>query len=186
MAATVCYIPWSLKLSNDVKTTIIAILTSAAMATPITSPESPSTTSNPQTNHWCLLCQLSDTEFVCVDPSPTGPNSSLQLLISTTADLSTKTSAKTCSLTTQNLTVESLLDRIKSTSYDKYQFTPGGQGCRYWVSCLIELLTKQGCLIDQNEVRAATGALKYVWGGGGAILPAEVQSSICEGRFYGC
>ena len=142
MAATIRYIPSSLKLSNDLRSPIIAIHTFACFATPLTSPQ-PDASTEPQTNHWYLHCQLSDTDFVRLDPSPTGPKSTLQLLVSSNVDPTDKC-AKTCRLTTQNLSVEDLLDRITSASFDKYQFTSGGQGCRYWVSCFIQTLSKQG------------------------------------------
>ncbi len=182
MAATIRYIPSSRKLSNDLKSPIIAIHTFACFATLLTSPQ-PDASAEPQTNHWYLHCQLSDMDFVRLDPSSTGSNSTLQLLVSSNVD-PTDNCAKTCHCSTQNLTVENLLDRITSKSLDKYQFSVEGLGCRFWVSCLICFLWEQGHLIDREEFHVALDALEWAWDEEGAQLP-ELQSPICAGKFIG-
>lgn len=76
------------------------------------------------------------------------------------------------------------MDLLTERTYDKYQFTEGGQGCRYWVYSVLQLLKTQGRTRDAAEVEAATRALQLVWDNNGVELPQEQQTAIEQGRFF--
>lgn len=88
-----------------------------------------------KTNHWVLQLIISQTESIRLDFSPNDTSiGAANLIIRKLEDLVSSNMVKTCDLTVRKgLTVESILDCLLSEHKDRYRFTAGGQGCRFWV-----------------------------------------------------
>lgn len=68
--------------------------------------------------------------------------------------------------------------------YDKYQFSAGGQGCRYWVYSVIKLLEAEGYIPMISQVTAATEVLGKVWTVDGTLASVAEQTPMTKGTFY--
>jgi hypothetical protein len=121
------YIPKS--LANTVRPNpVIAIFLCAYEAGAVSAPQEPgSSVDDRKTNHWVMYLSISSAQSIRLDPSPTSPGNSLDLII--TMDSShTNHAVKIRQLTpTANLTVGHVLDCITNAKYDKYIFSTGGQ-----------------------------------------------------------
>ncbi len=107
------------------------------------------------------------------------------LIISKLEHLVSTDVVKTCNLSVrESLTMKTITDLLHSVHYDQYRFTSGGQGCRFWVDSVLNLLQNHQITVDENEVQAAREALKRVWGDGQQLLSADEQTDIVPGNFY--
>ena len=84
----------------------------------------------------------------------------------------------------ESLNVKEIVDTILSAHYDKYRFTSGGQGCRFWVTKVLALLKERNFITDETQFVEAQDLLRKVWISGGAEAPANQQTGIEEGSFY--
>ncbi|KAH8651642.1 hypothetical protein BGZ60DRAFT_420901, partial [Tricladium varicosporioides] len=85
-------------------------------------------------NHWVMYLNASPTQSIRLDPSPAGPGNTLDLIITSKSHAYTNNAVKSMHLTpTANLTVGDVLDQVTNSKYDKYTFSAGGQGCRFWI-----------------------------------------------------
>ena len=138
----------------------------------------------PKTNHWVFFCAISQSSAIRIDPSPSGANNSVVLALNYKTYLVTNKAIKVVRLVTTDLTVNGLLNAITAAKYDKYQFTQSGQGCRYWVYCVIKLLQRNGILRTKEEVDTLEQAIQQVWDDKGNPAPAAEQTPAQQGRFY--
>lgn len=178
--STIRYIPSSLA-SQVVSSKILCIYASAHPATGV---GAPGAAGNPKTNHWVLYCAISQAASLRIDPSPSGPNLSIVLIITKKDYLISDNAVKSLQLVTSNLTVQQFIDLIVAKNYDKYQFSAGGQGCRYWLYSVIKLLETEGHIPTKSEMTAATEALGTVWAPGGNPASAAEQTPMTKGTFY--
>ncbi|KZF24946.1 hypothetical protein L228DRAFT_58852 [Xylona heveae TC161] len=181
MMSTVRYIPPSIAAGAANKS-IICIYACAYSATPVSGPGS--STSGTQTNHWVLFCCVNQRDSYRIDPSPSGPNLTITPIITFKGYPYTANASKICQLDTSSLTVGSFIALLERSTYDKYQFDAGGQGCRYWIYSVVNLLQSQGHIQNSSQTQAAINALGIVWGDNHQPLPTSQQTGITPGRFY--
>lgn len=170
--STIQYIPTS--LPSSVSSLRVSCIFACAH------PPEQTGTPDQMTNHWVLNCAIKQTEYLRIDPSPSGLNSSMVLIVS---KRSYADSVKTVQISTAGLTFGRLLELVVSQKYGKYQFSPAGQGCRFWVSKVIELLRSEGYVNSAMELQAAISALHLVWDSNSQPLPFCQQSPVVAGRF---
>ena len=77
-----------------------------------------------------------------------------------------------------------VVDAIKAAGYDRYKFTADGQGCRYWVGNVLEILEQRSISANSSQVNAAQEALKKVWDRSGVPVGASSQTGVSPGTFY--
>lgn len=124
-----------------------------------------------------------DSKSIRFDPSPTGPDNSLDLIISDNC-VHTDDAVKTIRISVAaDMTVGNIRDHIIGSGYDTYIFSPGGQGCRFWLCTVVASLRAAGYTIDNTEVEASTTALEAVWDDRGSQIPAAQQVGITKGTF---
>jgi len=176
---SVAFIPKS--LANEI--TNLPVLSIYAAAHPETAVTSPSgSTASPKTNHWVLYLAISKTESIRLDPSP-GSDDKMTLIVTKKDYLLSANAVKSIQLyTVKNLTVGNIIDHLRSSKYDQYRFNAGGQGCRYWIYSVINLLRSAQYLVDESQVEEAKLALKFVWGKYGKVKDEE-QVGIVAGTF---
>ncbi|KAH6714190.1 hypothetical protein BKA61DRAFT_607372 [Leptodontidium sp. MPI-SDFR-AT-0119] len=178
------YIPKS--LANTARSEpVTAIYLCAYAPTAVSAPPKPGASVNgTMTNHWVMYLVASSTQSIRFDPSPTGPGNSLDLIITSKNHAYTNNAVKSMHLTpTANLTVGHVFDHITNCKYDNYTFSAGGQGCRFWIYSVVELLSSAGYITDSSEVNASTEALGIVWTMGGGRVPAGQQTGMTKGTF---
>ena len=140
---------------------------------------------SPKTNHWVFFCAINEQQSVRIDPTPSGPNQSLVCAVSLKEYIHTNEAVKIERLVTKDLTIKAFIDLIKVKKYDKYQFTNGGQGCRYWVYTIINMLKSEGHLSNDTEFHDAIDAIKKTWKGkGDPPLTGEEATPIVKGSFF--
>lgn len=136
------------------------------------------------TNHWVIYFAVSPTQSIRIDPSPTGANNSLDLIVTTKNYAYTENAVKNASFTpAPGLTVGQVIDHIVNSRYDKYQFSAGGQGCRYWVYSIAALLRSAGYITSDAEVAAATRTLETVLNNRGERVADGQQTGMAQGTF---
>lgn len=136
------------------------------------------------TNHWVLVWTLSTGGLVYFDPSPSGPNMSLVLLASHRhSDLDGIVKTMPLEFEPESVTVGAILQVLKSSRFDAYQFTESGQGCRYWLYHVLELLRSEDILSNDAQVSTVKAALKLVWGEDGHPVPVQAQTDMQRGKF---
>nr|POF16435.1 hypothetical protein CFP56_23953 [Quercus suber] len=136
---------------------------------------------DPMTNHWTLFCAIDTDKSIRLDPSPSGPNMAMVLMAAYKRYEYTDAAAKVVKLNTSDLTVQGFLDLLIAAKYDRYQFSASGQGCRYWTSSVIKLLSAEGKLFDKTEVASALETLRHVWDDDGTLAPAAEQTDLDRG-----
>ncbi|CAG8959767.1 hypothetical protein HYFRA_00001674 [Hymenoscyphus fraxineus] len=115
------------------------------------------------TNHWVMYLNESPTKAIRLDPSPTGPGNSLDLIISDNC-VYTDDAVKTVQLSVAaNLTVGQIIDHVVGSGFDKYIFSLEGQGCRFWLHTVVASLLEVGCVVDEEEVEVCNEALEAAW-----------------------
>lgn len=125
----------------------------------------PSDPSTKMTNHWQIFLQWGPEDSIRLDPSPNYPN--MDMTLSCTAGgkdyACTANVHKVVRLTpAMPITVGGFLEILTRNKYDKYIFTSHGTGCRYWISCVMDLLTERG-VIDGSSANEAMEAINVVW-----------------------
>jgi len=100
--STIRYIPSSLA-SQVASSKILCIYASAHPATGV---GAPGAAGNPKTNHWVLYCAISQAASLRIDPSPSGPNLSIVLIITKKDYLISDNAVKSFQLVTSYLTVQ--------------------------------------------------------------------------------
>ncbi|MCJ1308538.1 hypothetical protein MMC25_002191 [Agyrium rufum] len=137
---------------------------------------------HPKTNHWVLHCRISDDSSICIDPSPSGPNLSLVMILQRKNGLGSKDAVKVVELEACDLHVKDLVTLLLERGFDHYRFHETGQGCRFWVSNVLELQRKERFIADGKHIDDALQALKLVWDLD-VLATEEDQTGIMEGRF---
>ncbi|KAB8069844.1 hypothetical protein BDV29DRAFT_182019 [Aspergillus leporis] len=179
--STIQYIPASLAASAA-SYPISCIYACAHPANP-TGPPGTAAASK-MTNHWVFHFVTNSNESLRLDPSPSGPNFSIVLIVTKKTYTYSHNAVKSVQISTRGLSFKTIIDLIHGKKYDKYQFAAGGQGCRFWVSSVIELLKNAGYIQNTAEFHAAISALQTVWGPNGQSLPASQQTPITQGTFF--
>lgn len=108
---------------------------------------------------------------------------SMVAIVSKKPYLYSKHAIKVFQLTTNDITIGGFLNLLVANNYDKYQFSQSGQGCRYWVYSVANLLLNEGKITDEAQIQAFTQAIRLTWGKDEA-LPTDQQTPIVEGRFF--
>ncbi|KAF8852011.1 hypothetical protein BDZ45DRAFT_678691 [Acephala macrosclerotiorum] len=178
------YVPKS--LANTARSQPVTDIYLCAYApTTVSAPPKPGASINGKmTNHWVIDIVSSPTQSICSDPSPTGPGGSLDLIITGKSHAYTNNAVKSMHLTPMpNLTTGQIFDHITNVGRDKYTFSAGGQGCRFWICSVLVLLRSAGYIIDDSEVNAAIEALGIVWTIEGEPAPADQQTGMTKGTF---
>lgn len=179
--ASIQYIPPSLAASvADAK--ILSIYACGSEPTGMTEVGSGQPTGK-AVNHWAFHCAISQDKSIRIDPSPSA-DLSLVVIVSTEDYPYAYNAVKVAKLNTIDLTIGGFINLLVTQKYDKYQFTPNGVGCRYWVSCVMKLLRTEGKLTDDAEVQAVNDAMRITWGGDEQPLPAHQHTQIEEGGFF--
>ncbi|KFX86063.1 hypothetical protein V490_09248 [Pseudogymnoascus sp. VKM F-3557] len=178
------FIPKSLA-SNSRSSPVTAIYLCAYAPNAVSGPpRSGSSISGTMTNHWVMYFAASPTQSIRCDPSPTGPGNSLDLIVTSKNYDYTINAAKIMRLTpADNLTIGHVFDHITNSKYDKYTFSAGGQGCRFWIYSVVALLRSAGYITGNTEVNACTEALQVVWTLRGEPAPASQQTGMAKGTF---
>ncbi|OBT62457.1 hypothetical protein VE03_08609 [Pseudogymnoascus sp. 23342-1-I1] len=134
--------------------------------------------SSPMTNHWVMYFVASSTKLLCFNPSPSGPGNSLDLIVSNKSYVDIFSAVKVVRLTpSAKLTIGLVYDHITNSKYDNYTFSPGGQGCRFWIYTVVASLRSAGYITNSSEVNASTEALGVVWTACGNPAPVSQQTS---------
>ncbi|KAK0117359.1 hypothetical protein ONS96_013190 [Cadophora gregata f. sp. sojae] len=178
------YIPRS--LANTVRSEpVTAIYLCASAPTEVAAPLEPGASiSGKMTNHWVMYLAASSTRSICFDPSPTGPGNSIDLIITSKNISHINSAVKSMYLTTTaDLKIGNVLDHITNCKYDKYTFSAGGQGCRFWLYSVVESLSSAGYITDSSEADAAKEALGIVWDIEEGRVPAVQQTGMTKGTF---
>lgn len=177
---SVAFIPKS--LANQVENIHVLSIYAAALDPTVIFNSSGSTTGQ-KTNHWVLYFAISETESIRLDPSP-GSDNKLALVVNQKNCLSLVNVVKTFQLyTAKNITVGNIIEHLRSSNYIQYQFSAGGQGCRYWIDSVLVLLRTARYIPDESEVDKARAALQVVWDDTGKAGDGE-QAGILAGTFY--
>ena len=177
--STVRYIPTALATKHQ-DTPISELYLCAQPADGITQPSKPS---SPKTNHWVLHCTMSPNKSLRFDPSPSGPNLSMVLIITEEDSHCPLDGVKNVHVGVSGLTVQKFAALLVSAEYDQYRFTPSGQGCRYWMHRVVELLEVSGHAPNAAETALAVDALRRVWAQGEQLVPGPEQSPMAPGTF---
>ena len=147
-------------------------------------PEPEPTIGGPMTNYWVMHFVAPSTESFCFDPSPSGPENSLDLIISNKSYADIFGAFKVVRLIPSiNLTIGHVYDHITDSKFGSYTFSPGGQGCRFWIYSVVASLRSVGYITDSSEVNASTGVLGVVWTTRGDPAPDSQQTGIAKGTF---
>lgn len=142
------------------------------------------TISGPMTNHWVMHFVASSTKSFCFDPSPSGPGNSLDLIISSKSYADIFGAVKVVRLTPSiNLTIGHIYNHITDSKFDNYTFSPGGQGCRFWIYLVVASLRSVGDITDSSEANASAGVLEAVWTTRGDPAPDSQQTGMTKGEF---
>ena len=172
MARTIAYIPSSLSSKLE-DFNILSIRTVAQ--DPFDLPD------GKQTNHTVLYLKTTSNEYNCLDMNPQDIEDNGCLI--TSKNDSVSGAVKTVDLAVSaGTTAKAILDHVLIAGMDRYKFTQGGQGCRYWVDSVLVLLQKHQ--IIESEIHTARNALNQVWGQGGKLVPGAKQSAHVYGTFY--
>jgi hypothetical protein len=136
---------------------------------------------NPAVNHWCMFLELSSNRSVRIDMMPGyGPDRLRGIIeISSKDYVYTHNGIKTCVFpVTHGVTVQRIVDLISSAGRQKYQFTPEGEGCRFWNLTVTKDLQSAG-YVPLGCVEEAESVLSMYW-----AFPAGFERrEIKVGRF---
>ncbi|KAI9670311.1 MAG: hypothetical protein M1831_006525 [Alyxoria varia] len=185
--STIAYIPKSIQNWCD-QSKITALYACAYDASPVSGPPGNNST-GPKTNHWVFYCVLADEneqgyKSIRLEPTPSGPNLSVTLVINLKTYLMTNRATTSFQLSTKNITFGQLIALITSKKYQNYQFTNGGQGCRYWIYCVTKLLKESEYLTNPAQADAGIEKLGKVWTSNGQLVTNGEQTGIQAGRFF--
>lgn len=139
-----------------------------------------------RTNHWVFYLVTGATESVRIDCTPSGlPGttsagttkaniviSALAYRCSTNVESGSMTSLKPKAGTT----VKTIVDIITANGMDKYEFNKEGTGCRFWNSCMLDLMVKAG-VVAQADVTKAKASILKLWPSGNPL-------ALDKGAFY--
>lgn len=138
----------------------------------------------PMTNHWVMYFVSSSTESFRFDPSPSGPGNSLDLIVSKKSHADIFSAVKVARLAlSSNLTIGHVYDRITISKFDNYTFSPGGQGCRFWIYTVVASLHSIGYITNSSEVTVSAKALEDVWTIHGDPAPVDQHTDMAKGAF---
>lgn len=142
-----------------------ALLILPQYPTSISAPPPDSSVNEKITNHWVMYLAASSTRSICLDSSPAGPENSLGFIITSKDHAYPMNVVKAMHLTPEaDLTVGHVFDYIINSKYDKYTFSAGGQGCRFWIYPVVALLRSAKVITDDSsEVDDSTKALRVAW-----------------------
>lgn len=141
---------------------------------------------DPQGNHWCFYLQISGTQSIHVDitPSYSEPGTVLQdssktfLVVSLIDYLYSNGATKVCALgVAENLKVGDVLNRLIEKGRHRYEFDSSGRGCRMWVDEQITLFLEKRYILDANEASMAKAAILTQY-------PGKMQYPLVPGAYY--
>lgn len=117
---------------------------------------------------------ISEGESIRLDLSPTYTGAACLIIRKLDYSISLNV-VKACDLSVRGgLTAKDIVDLLQSVHYDRYRFSDGGQGCRFWVDSVLMLFQDHQITTVENEVQDAREALQSVWGAEGQLEPALV------------
>lgn len=121
--------------------------------------------SQPPTNMWAIFLQTGDSESVMLYNRPEiGSNDKKGYLTISSRDyVGTYNSVKTVTFpTTGEPTVKNIVDLIISRRRDKFYFNEHWEGCRHWVSTVLNDLEEEG-MLGAGTQETALNALWEYW-----------------------
>jgi hypothetical protein len=148
--STIQYIPPSLAVAVA-NLPILCIYACAHPANPVEA-SGISTAGGQMTNHQIFHCVFSQNKSLRLNPSPLGPNLSMVLIVTRKSYSYSHNAVRIVQLPTPGLTFVTLVELLVSSKYDIYQFAAGGQGCRFWVHSVIDLLRSRGFVQNAAEL----------------------------------
>jgi len=135
------------------------------------------------TNHWNACFELAKTSSsVRLDPSP-GGDLGMTLILEALPGPHIDYPAHTVSIAVPKaVTLEKLLNVIVENKRDRYRFTELAEGCRYWLTVLVDDLNAHE-LISAEDKEIANRELAQFWKsppGSGFSPKAVVQGTFTE------
>lgn len=88
---------------------------------------------------------------------------------------------------TPGLTVARVLDLLESSGMLRYQYTPTGEGCWYWVQSVIRILKQNQLLYDVDKMFPQFDeCIGFLWRPGPDVSsqPVGTQKGIEQGTWY--
>jgi len=85
------------------------------------------------------------------------------------------------------LTVAKVLDLLESTGMLRYQYTPTGEGCRYWIQSVVGFLKQNQLLYDADKrFPQFDECIGLLWRPGPDVgsQPVGTQKRIEQGTWY--
>ena len=142
-----------------------------------------------EVNHWRLFFAISEKESISLDMVKHGadnPKGNLGVLgrnypVSNTGVLSIPM------IQAPGLTVTTVLDIIQSNGLLRYQYTPAGEGCRYWIKRVVDLLKFHRLLFDaDSRFPQFDECIDFLWRPGPYLgaRPVAIQKEIEQGSIY--
>ncbi|KAK8052555.1 hypothetical protein PG993_003940 [Apiospora rasikravindrae] len=118
----------------------------------------------PPTNHWVICLQTSPKSSIMLDIAPGYGEDGLRgKILVTLLDRSfTDETLRHFTYTPERpIEVKDILSIIQAKSRQAYTFSPEWEGCRYWISVVIDDLESEGILTDASK--DALGKLSMYW-----------------------
>ncbi|PWY69006.1 hypothetical protein BO94DRAFT_590585 [Aspergillus sclerotioniger CBS 115572] len=138
-------------------------------------------------NHWCIyLSTTTPTTSIQIDMTPsytvpgtTNPTGSKGIMIISTQPYTTPPRAtKAFRIDIHpGYKVKDLVDLLTSEGRHQYEFTSEGEGCRFWVDQVVELIAEKGWVVDDKQVGDAREGILIKW-------PAGGRYGLVVGRYY--
>ena len=138
-----------------------------------------------------MLCHLEDDLVLSIAASPNGQNGLITLICNLYSSMAeyvqqceaSMPSVKSYSMEAAKLTVNGLLEIIEAKGFNRYQFAADGQGSRYWMKRLIEVLNYNEHIEQPSEATAIVSRLEKTWDEKGKEIKDRRASGIVKGRF---
>ncbi|OJJ33890.1 hypothetical protein ASPWEDRAFT_548578 [Aspergillus wentii DTO 134E9] len=140
------------------------------------------------TNHWCFYILTSPGHSVQLDCQPSYSIPSIHLPGGSKANIIISELDCEVPSTAQGearfyldiragLTVGDVYDRLVENGRHKYEFDSDGVGCRYWVIDQIQLLYRDGIVVDEGQVLRVKEAVCMLW-------PDRTVLELDQGVYY--
>lgn len=142
-----------------------------------------------EVNHWRLFFAISEKESISLDMVKHGadnPKGNLGVLgrnypVSNTGVL------RIPMIHAPDLTVATVLDLLEKAGMLRYQYTPAGEGCRYWIQSVVGLLKDNRLLCDADKrFPQFDECIDFLWRPGPYVgsQPVGTQKGIEQGTWY--
>ncbi|CAK7266250.1 hypothetical protein SEPCBS57363_001996 [Sporothrix epigloea] len=135
----------------------------------------------PPTNHWATFLEISRDQAVRIDMAPGYGADGLRgkIEISSQRYRITDNAIRFLSFVPKGTpTVGDIVNQINSKGFQKYNFTPEWEGCRFWIFTLISHLEQQG-IVESGSASRAWSAVSHYY-----VYPSGSQSrQVRQGTF---